>query len=135
MLNVNKKWSLPEDKLVLPLAMVIGLADFCLQTFLRYRGWGVPNNGVSFGMFSNLGIWLQFFLVLVFLSIAFFLLAGHKKIWVSLLVILIGGSVNLGQRLVFGNVWDYIKIPLMPFTNNLSDILIFLGVVINIYGK
>ena len=57
-----------------------------------------------------------------------------EKDWRLLLVIL-GGALNLGERLVRGYVTDYWIIPGTNIYNNLNDWLIFIGVILYLWKK
>jgi len=51
-----------------------------------------------------------------------------KSAWGFLLIIL-GGGLNLIERLKFGGVRDYWKIPLTSIYNNINDYLIAVGAI------
>lgn len=104
------------------------LADIFLQYFFRVQGRGVPNQGVSFGLFPGLSTWV---LPVVYGLLAGWLLAtwrrGEMPGW--LMALGIGGLGNMIARSVTGGVWDYLQMPILPFWFNLSDVLITVGVV------
>lgn len=135
MLNVNKKLSLKGGKFLRVLVVFLGIVDMTLQFFGRKLSIGVANTGVSFGwlsgnlsyFFNALGLFLVFFFYTRFIK------DNNKRI--SIFLIIVGGGINFIQRLIFGNVWDYISLPLAPFTNNIADILITGGVIMYILGR
>jgi lipoprotein signal peptidase len=87
------------------------------------------NYGISFGsvlpgiLVVSTAVWL----VLAFLTF-------KEKSWMLGLAVL-GGGLNLVERLMRGYVSDYWKIPFIPLYNNLNDWLIFIGVVMYIWKK
>lgn len=134
MLNVNKKLSLQVGNILRVIVVLLGIVDLLFQSLGRKMGFGIPNSGISFGLFANelgnlfnmLGFFLLFFFATSYIK--------DKSKRVSIYIIIIGGIVNISQRLVFGSVWDYISLPFMPFTNNIADILITGGIVMYIIG-
>ena len=87
------------------------------------------NSGASFGIdFWGLNI-LSFVILFVI-----FLIWKKDKNW-GWWLIMLGGLFNLGERLVFGSVHDYWKIPLTNVYNNINDYLIFVGGLVVIWDK
>lgn len=80
------------------------------------------NYGLSFSWNSPMVLFLNFIFV-VFLCFWFF-----KKRFNSLALILIGGLVNLSDRLFLGYVRDYWTFG--PLVNNLADWLIGIGILL-----
>lgn len=80
------------------------------------------NRGVSLGMFQGISFW---FVLLVWV---YLVLKNDKEF--DLLIL--GGLGNLGPRLLFGGVWDYI--PYYFFWGNVSDLIITVGVFSYILG-
>lgn len=89
----------------------------------------MKNSGASFGI-NFLGLNL---VIIVFLIILFVVWRRDKN--VGWLVMIAGGVLNLVERLVFGVVTDYWKIPFTNVYNNLNDYLIFMGGIIVIWKK
>jgi signal peptidase II len=91
----------------------------------------VLNTGISFGLFSNLAIWLSL-VGLVVLS----WWGRHTLTQQPLSMGLIWGGAlsNLLDRVVWGGVQDWLALPGMPFRNNLADVAISLGVVWGLYA-
>ncbi len=89
----------------------------------------MENRGASFGI-NFIGLNL---LSIVILYLLFFLWQRDKsKGW---LLIILGGSLNLIERLVFGQVNDYWEIPFTNIYNNLNDYLIFIGGIMVLWKK
>jgi lipoprotein signal peptidase len=110
--------------------------DLVLQTVFRFEKIGFENRGVSFGIGQSAGEYITLVtVILVFLGVYVyrFRLKDRRDKW-ALLLILLGGVGNLGCRLIWGSVWDYICLSFLPFCFNLSDILICTGVVSYILG-
>ncbi|MBU3935631.1 signal peptidase II [Patescibacteria group bacterium] len=79
------------------------------------------NEGFSFGWGKNFGgltVLIWFFLFLFWLKNAFY---G------GLFLMILGGGVNLGDRLIFGKVRDYWYFGGGIFYNNLADYLVVFG--------
>lgn len=128
---MNKKLRV-GDNLYYFLIGILGLVDLVLQFWLRGKGIGILNRGFSFGMGAGRG------LILIFL-IGGLLVWGWRlfknrpdRAW---FLVLWGGTVNFIVRVMGEGVWDYIQLPLMPFRNNLSDILICFGVILLIWRE
>lgn len=81
------------------------------------------NNGVSFGVGFG-GFWgsLVAWLVVV-------LLLGERRNEWGWRMVVVGGAVNIVDRLRFGGVRDYWSLP-VGLSNNLNDWLIIVGVII-----
>ena len=84
----------------------------------------VKNFGISFGWQIPLILVIQGIMIL---GLGWWWLKTKK--W-GILIIILGGLLNFGDRLVFGYVRDYWKIPLTNIYNNLNDWLIFIGAII-----
>jgi lipoprotein signal peptidase len=89
----------------------------------------ILNRGVSFGMWEGISIGWIFLAWLVILYILVRTSGRGGKL--ALGMILIGGSLNLSERIILGGVsdpWPFFGI----IYNNLADYLIIIGVVV--YG-
>ena len=116
------------DKLSL-LVISIGLADLFGQKYFKEVNYGTQNSGVSFGLFKNIEVTL---LVLLWTGITVILLdqMRKKKSVLPLLLITVGGGVNLVGRILWGGVWDYLHAPVINLWFNVSDVMITLGVIL-----
>jgi lipoprotein signal peptidase len=56
----------------------------------------------------------------------------QSKNW-RLLLIIVGGGLNLWERIKWGYVYDYWKIPFTGIYNNINDWLIVTGVVLYLW--
>jgi lipoprotein signal peptidase len=89
----------------------------------------MKNSGASFGInFWGLNI-LSFGLLIIL----FYLWKKDRS--VGWLLIMLGGILNLSERLIFGGVTDYWKIPFTNIYNNFNDYLIFFGGIIVVWKK
>ena len=113
MLNVKKKANLKIFCLII--AIILGWLG---HDFLADKLEIVKNYGISFGLEIN---WL--FLVGIVLFLSFFWVK-NKRLDVG--IILVGGIINLIDRLYFGYVRDYWQFFLVY--NNLADWLIGVGI-------
>jgi lipoprotein signal peptidase len=89
----------------------------------------MKNSGASFGIdFVGLNI-----VSVVMLMVIFLIWKKDKN--VGWLLIILGGGLNLIERVVFGSVNDYWKIPFTNIYNNINDYLVFFGGIIVIWKK
>lgn len=87
------------------------------------------NSGISLGIqFPGITIISGLLLLLVIFW------ALREKDW-RLGLIALGGGLNLAERLVYGAVLDYWRIPGTQIYNNINDWLIFAGVVLYLWKK
>jgi len=104
--------------------LIIGvLIEFLIHWWICNRGIVVKNYGISFSIY-----WVNSLL----LNIIFILIIGwfywkEKSYFLSL--VLIGGLINIVDRLVFGYVRDYWNFG-GALINNLNDWLIGVGVLL-----
>ncbi len=93
----------------------------------------VENNGVAFGMFSDMR-WL--FVVLTGVLIAIIVAYMFKKrpkekiFYISTALIIGGGIGNLIDRIFYGYVIDYLSLSFFPPVCNFADYCITVGTVI-----
>lgn len=87
------------------------------------------NNGASFGI-DFVGLNMTSIILLLF--IFFTWRKDRSNGWV---IILLGGVMNLVERIINGGVNDYWKIPFTNIYNNFNDYLIFVGGIMVIWDK
>lgn len=87
------------------------------------------NSGASFGI----NFWGLNILSAVLLVLLFFIWKKDKN-WGWLLIIL-GGLLNLTERIVNGYVLDYLPIFGTNIYNNINDYFIFIGGIIVVWKK
>lgn len=108
--------------------MAVAILGFCAHELsVVIFGLKVANSGVSFGWFVN-GLWL------VLTVFVFYFLIFRSNEGLGFWIILIGGGINLVDRLRFGYVRDYWQLPMTSLYNNVNDWLIGMGTVIFIYS-
>jgi lipoprotein signal peptidase len=88
----------------------------------------VPNKGVSFGVFPEASIIMSLVAILV---CGFFLISEGGGGWG---MILTGGIINFIDRIYFGFVRDYWRLPDVNLYNNLNDWMITFGVIFVLGG-
>jgi lipoprotein signal peptidase len=89
----------------------------------------MKNSGASFGIdFWGLNIVSIVVLIVIFLIWK----KDRNNGW---LLIILGGMLNLTERIIFGYVHDYWRIPLTNIYNNFNDYLIFIGGIVVIWDK
>jgi lipoprotein signal peptidase len=87
------------------------------------------NRGISFG-WEIPGV--EIVVLVVWLGLIYLYIKEKSK---ALLLVVIGGGLNLGERLLTGGVKDYWRIPYTSLYNNLADWLIFVGVIVYLWQK
>jgi len=116
-LNVVKKTN--KLLLIVFLLVIIFLVHNFLASFLVV----IKNFGVSFGL-NN--IWL---FIIYGLSLVIITFKSIKENSLGLLLLTVGGLVNLIDRLIFGYVRDYWNFLHLGIYNNLNDWLIGIAVL------
>ena len=100
------------------------------------------NTGVNFGIASEATTSRQFLLAILSISICVALIVwGVVSLsrWAPMIVGLLagGGLANAYERIAFGGVFDYLNVSLAffsnPFSFNVADIYIFIGVILLIF--
>lgn len=117
MLNVKKKKKL-SFVVILSIWLLGELVHFSLASTNNI----IKNYGISFGINGGFFIILNIIFVVILTKIWF------KNNLLSLGLILVGGWINLIDRLIFGYVRDYWTLGWVY--NNLADWLIQIGVII-----
>lgn len=114
MLSVKKKANLNRI-----FYLIIGIfLGWLGHNFLANRLEVIRNYGISFGLEFNF-----LFLIIIVLFLSYFWVKNQS---IDLGVILVGGVINLVDRLYFGYVRDYWQFFLVY--NNLADWLIGIGI-------
>ena len=102
------------------------------------------NKGINFGLFENESSAQVYFLFLIsiLISLALFLWVRKTKNFAIQLssALVIGGAVgNAIDRLLYGSVADFINLTCCgvrnPFSFNLADVFIFIGIIGLIYFR
>lgn len=123
-----------KRKLFLGGLLLLVLVDLLIQVWLVNRGMS-NNQGFGWGLPFSLGwrgelrwplIWVN---VLSLVGIGWWYRSSTKEIEkLGLLMVILGGIVNLIMRLIWGEVVDYLCITGLCF--NMADILIVVGVLL-----
>lgn len=102
------------------------------------------NKGINFGLFeseSSAQVYLLF-LISILISLALFLWVRKTKYFAIQLAssLVIGGAVgNAIDRLLYGSVADFINLTCCgirnPFSFNLADVFIFIGIIGLLYFR
>lgn len=96
------------------------------------------NRGIAFGLFQGIGPIVGWLTVGVVLGLFIYLIRLPKQAWLQRLglAILIGGALgNLVDRIIVGEVLDFIETPLRPGIFNVADVMIYLGVILTALGS
>lgn len=96
----------------------------------------VENSGIAFGMLGEKSSLVL--LITASLLLLLFVFRKHfflKNIWhqKAIAFILAGGAGNLLDRILYGHVVDFIKIPFIPYFN-LADLFINIGMMLYLVG-
>ena len=95
------------------------------------------NRGIAFGLFQGIGPIVGWFSLLIVLALVISLFRVPKQMWVLRIgmALIIGGALgNLMDRVLVGQVLDFIQTPLQPGVFNVADVMIYLGVLISLGG-
>tara|TARA_B100001029_G_C14720029_1_gene264610 strand:+ start:67 stop:534 length:468 start_codon:yes stop_codon:yes gene_type:complete len=102
------------------------------------------NKGINFGLFESESLMQAYFLFLIsiLISLGLFLWVRKTKIFAIQLssALVIGGAVgNAIDRLLYGSVADFINLTCCgvknPFSFNVADVFIFIGIIGLIYFR
>lgn len=96
------------------------------------------NRGIALGMFQGIGSGVGWFTIIVVVGLFIYLLRTPKELWIMRfgLAILIGGALgNLVDRILVGEVLDFIETPLRSGIFNVADVLIYTGLALTILGS
>ncbi|MCB9813614.1 MAG: signal peptidase II [Pseudomonadales bacterium] len=105
------------------------IIDQTSKFFAKFLGFPVALN---FGISLNLLSFLPTSMMTLFLVFAiFFIFYFFKKDWVKNLLVaslfFAGAISNIIDRIIFGGVRDWLKMPFFNIHNNLADWFIFIG--------
>ncbi len=93
------------------------------------------NNGVAFGLFAGAQVYVTVALALVVLAVLLYFVrrSGRGIIWLPAGLLIGGACGNIIDRLRYGSVTDFIKLPLgwPPF--NIADAAITIAVVMLVF--
>lgn len=93
----------------------------------------ITNRGMAFGWLQGIGPWMGWISILIIGGLILYLLRlpRNASLMRAGLALLIGGALgNLVDRVVAGEVLDFITTPLLPWVFNLADIFINGGMLI-----
>jgi signal peptidase II len=97
----------------------------------------VYNEGIAFGMFPGIGMAMGWLSILIVIGLFVYLVRLPRSLWLMRLglPLIIGGALgNLVDRVLVGQVFDFIQTPLRPGIFNIADVMINLGVVLCLVG-
>ena len=91
------------------------------------------NRGIAFGMFQGIGPLVGWLTIAVVAGMFIYLVRlpkEEKLIKVGLALIIGGAMGNLIDRIMVGQVLDFVETPLRPGIFNVADVAIYLGMII-----
>lgn len=126
----SKVWVVTHLVEYVPTDVIPWLAP--IATFTR-----LPNTGVAFGMFPQLGAVFKVLSAVVIVAIVFFHRSVEPGDWLTHVALgfMVGGATgNLIDRFVYGHVVDFIDLNFWPFRSfaifNIADASITVGVAL-----
>ncbi|MCG2726903.1 MAG: signal peptidase II [Elusimicrobia bacterium] len=105
--------------------------SFSLCGFLNFAY--VENTGVAFGMFQNSNSFFIFFTIILIVAIMLFRRKMESYgVFVAIgIALVVGGALgNLYDRIVYGNVIDFIDLSFFPAVFNVADSSITIGAIL-----
>jgi lipoprotein signal peptidase len=111
------------------LVITLGLASLSCSLISRSRDVCISNSGFAFGLNFPL---FEIFSILIVLLLIIIYMKKKSDIRYNILGLAILGLINISERLIFGNICDYITILKLSF--NLVDIAIVVNVLIILYS-
>lgn len=91
------------------------------------------NRGIAFGMLQGVGPVVGWLTVIVVVALTIFMLrlpAGDYLMKLGLATLIGGAAGNMWDRIVHGEVLDFIATPIRPGIFNLADVFIYVGIAI-----
>jgi signal peptidase II len=93
------------------------------------------NPASAWGLIHDQTLILVAGLVLLFIIGYFWYTAKDSKIRIGLSLVFLGGVMNLGERVYYGCVTDYIKLVSWWPSFNFADVLIVAGIILILIGS
>lgn len=96
------------------------------------------NRGMVFGLFQGIGSWVGWISIIVIGGLLVYLarLPAEARLMRIGLALVIGGALgNLVDRLLAGEVLDFITTPLLPWVFNVGDVFINGGMILFALGS
>lgn len=107
--------------------LFLGLVDVLSKMWGKSAGTAVMNSGLSFGLLpKDVAEWLS---LLIWLGLILVYFKRYNLKYWPLGLIILGGGLNILDRLIYGGVVDIIRYPIIPLYGNIADIYIVVGVV------
>lgn len=96
------------------------------------------NRGVAFGMFQGIGQTVGWITVVVLIFMVRYMLHLPREMWLMRLglALVVGGAAgNLIDRILVGEVLDFIAVSFIPWVINVADIAVNSGMAIALVGS
>ena len=107
--------------------LFLGLIDVLSKVWGRSTGIAVMNYGLSFGWLSDMSVgWLT---TILWLGLVLVFKRRYRFNYWPFGLIILGGGLNILDRIVYGGVVDIIKYPIISLYGNIADIYIAAGVI------
>jgi signal peptidase II len=95
------------------------------------------NQGISFGMFQGIGRLVGWISIIIVIGLFIYMVRTPKSMWMLRigLALIIGGALgNMIDRIVAGEVLDFIQATIRPGVFNIADVMVNTGMIISLIG-
>ena len=95
------------------------------------------NQGISFGMFQGIGRAVGWISIIIVIGLFIYMIRLPKSMWMLRLglALIIGGALgNMVDRIVAGEVLDFIQAAIRPGVFNIADVMVNAGMIISLIG-
>jgi signal peptidase II len=93
------------------------------------------NRGVAFGMFQGIGPVIGWLSILIVIGLLVHMIRTPNRFWLLRLglAMIIGGALgNLIDRIMAGEVLDFIRVSFLPGIFNISDVMVNVGMLVSL---
>ena len=120
-----------NKKLISTLVLIVAIDQFSKYLVVLLGFDIVLNKGISLNLLNFISTDLMTLLLIFLVLLVFFIFKKDQKKHPVVLGLFFGGAVsNIMDRILYGAVRDWLKIPFLDVQNNLADWFIFLGLVV-----
>lgn len=95
------------------------------------------NQGISFGMFQGIGRAVGWLSIIIVIGLFVYMLKTPRSMWMLRigLALIIGGALgNMVDRIVAGEVLDFIQTSFRSSVINVADVMVNAGMIISLIG-
>lgn len=95
------------------------------------------NQGISFGMFQGIGRIVGWLSIIIIIGLFIYMVRTPKSMWLLRigLALIIGGALgNMVDRIVAGEVLDFVQASFRTGVFNVADVMVNTGMIISLLG-